>query len=547
MTPSGGKVGGPGIRPPAPEDGQGQGGASGEDGVREDRAVWLLAVACAVIWVIFGQLSPGTYSDDDLSHFFLARESLDDPSLAIGLYARPLFTLLYAVPASLGYGFVELLTALVCALTVVLTHRLARAVGVEARLVAAFCCALQPYFFRLGYACLVEPLAALCLTAALAALFTRRDRTAAFLAGLLPLTRLELLVVTPFLLVPLLRRNPLRVLLAAALPLVAWNVAGWSLSGEPLWLVTSVLRGAMQRSLTGQPLSHYFVALPLVVGGAWLPLFLTGIACGWRDAGAASRNLVRLAFLVFFATLALLAWEIHDFGSNNGLLRHLVTAAPLIAVITAMGVDEWKRQRQGRARTGRAVLAAGGALFGLLIPLLGLHLRYWERPGRPELMVWSGAAGAALTLAFLWSRPRLRRLWPAGIVLIAAISLFLTQRPMGLHREQQAMGHVAAWHARYVADRITAVNHPWFFFLGGYDRKDRERFVPVTQEALRGLPPGSLVIWESHYSHRILGDVMPADLSAQGDRFVQRRKVDVGPNFFLAVYEVVSPEGSAPR
>ena len=54
--------------------------------MRADRNVWIVAASFCVLWVVYGQLSPGTFNDDDVVHFFMARQSLKDPSLWISLW-----------------------------------------------------------------------------------------------------------------------------------------------------------------------------------------------------------------------------------------------------------------------------------------------------------------------------------------------------------------------------------------------------------------------------------------------------------------------------
>ncbi len=532
--------------------------------MREERWALVAALGFLVLWVAYGRLSPGTFNDDDVVHFFMARQSLHDPSLWISLWGRPLFTFLYAVPAAIGYGAVEFVTAVVSALTLWMTWKLAAAAGVRSRLAALFFTAWQPFFFKLGYSALVEPLGALCLVTGLWARLTSRLRLAALMVGLLPLTRFELIFVAGFILIPLLRQRARTAILIAAAPLVLWNSAGWFFEGNPLWLPAELLAGRFTRSLVGQPFSHYFRALPMIVGGAILPFFLLGLLPAIRRTDQRGKNLLRAVFTIHLLVLALLAWEIHDIGGSVGYLRHFVSLAPVIGVLAAAGADRWRAGSPADVdgRTQKLLLLAGLGL-SLLIPMLGVHRAVWEHPvifergavllGYPlwrhasralvASWFWPVTSLAALLVVFLSSKGS--RSWLKGVLAVAAAATLLTETPIGLDGERRAMGDAADWVRVHARGRPVAVNHPWFFFLGGYDRYDRVRFPSLTHHTLTTLRPGAIVIWEDHYSPRLSGDVELEYFAAHPERFVPRSKGFVSETFKYVIFEV-APGGGEP-
>ncbi len=61
----------------------------------------------------------------------------------------------------------------------------------------------------------------------------------------------------------------------------------------------------------------------------------------------------------------------------------------------------------------------------------------------------------------------------------------------------------------YFNERTIYVNHIWFFWANDLDRY-AETYKGVTMANLDSADNGSICIWESHYSHRLAGDVQPA-------------------------------------
>jgi hypothetical protein len=271
------------------------------------------------------------------------------------------------------------------------------------------------------------------------------------------------------------------------------------------------------------------------------------------------RGLVRALVVTVVVTLALLAWDAHDRGGSVGYLRHVVSIGPLIGILAARGVD-----RFGEVPRWGWTLVAASVGFSVLTGWFRWDLTVWEHP------VWRGgepwswtvvAVGAAAAIAL---RGRTRH-WALGVAAVAGVSTLVVERPIPLDPERRAMGEAAAWVKANRPGRVVAVNHPWFYFLGGFDRFDDTRFRTLDHATLSTLPVGALAVWESHFGHRLSGDVALPYFEERSDRFVcvakdlvHRRPDlwprDLGPpsdadllrqpNFMYLIFEVV---GEAPR
>ncbi len=164
--------------------------------------IFAIAFACLVIAVVYANRSPGTYQDDDVDRYYLSRQVWKDPSLLLDRWGMPLPVAAFSAPAKLfGYGGVEGTTALVTAFAAAAIGFAAQAAGFGFPWVAALLFFFQPLVLELSFSGLAEPFAAALVAAALWAWYSRRRGRAVWLAGLLPLARIDAGVLTVLVLI----------------------------------------------------------------------------------------------------------------------------------------------------------------------------------------------------------------------------------------------------------------------------------------------------------------------------------------------------------
>jgi hypothetical protein len=399
--------------------------------------------------------------------------------------------------------------------------------------------------FKMGYSGLVEPLGAFLLVGALVLVLTRHFGWAALAIGLLPLSRFELVILMPFLLWPVFRAIGVRGLILAALPLLAWNGAGWWMESEPLWLFNELTGGHFTRSFDGaRSLAHYAWSLPMVTGGVLFPVVMLGL--GWPPRTDHPVSL-RWMFLSLLALHSFLAWDAHEFGGSVGYLRHLVAAGPLIALLAGVGADRWRQvvESPDPALRSRTFLVAVFAAVGVVaMAAFNVHHLVWEHPVNRSVEPWIWPVGALLTVVVLaWTASGRDARWP--IIGLTALTTLIAEPPIQLDPERAAMRDADQWVRTHMPGRRVALNHPWFFFLGRRDRFDRVQYPNLDHETLRALPAGSLVLWEDHYGPRLSGDVELAYFAEHPERFIPRHKGFVSEHFKFVLFEVTdSAEGS---
>src|SRR5262249_24597855 len=161
---------------------------------REDRSLRLALIWLAVFAMI-GTALVLLYRDADQQdsgyHFLFARWAHRHPQYFIGVWSRPLFTLLYFPFAQFGYAAAKFFTVIICLATAWQTFRLARQIGFDRAEMAIPLLFLQPSFFLLSSTVLTETLFALVFVIALRLHLSGRIKAGMIVASLLILVRPE--------------------------------------------------------------------------------------------------------------------------------------------------------------------------------------------------------------------------------------------------------------------------------------------------------------------------------------------------------------------
>src|SRR5262244_1498942 len=161
---------------------------------REDRSLRLVLIWLAVFAMI-GTALVLLYRDADQQdsgyHFLFARWAHRHPQYFVGVWARPLFTLLYFPFAQFGYAAAKFFTVIICLATAWQTFRLARQIGFDRAEMAIPLLFLQPSFFLLSSTVMTETLFALLFVIALRLHLSGRIKAGMILASLLILIRPE--------------------------------------------------------------------------------------------------------------------------------------------------------------------------------------------------------------------------------------------------------------------------------------------------------------------------------------------------------------------
>jgi len=303
------------------------------------RALIWLAVFAAI-----GAALVALYHDADQQdsgyHYLFARWAHHHPHYFVSVWARPLFTLAYFLPAQLGYGAAKLFTVAISLAAAWQTFQLARQIKFDRAEMAVPLLFLQPSFFLLSSTVLTETLFALVFVIALRLHLSGRIKLGMIAASLLILVRPEGFFIGALWGLLGMRnaecrmrnakppnnldermsggrgsafrsphsafRIPQMSLLASGI--ILWWLAAYLITRDPLWIIhdwPSDWRPDGKANGTG-PLWRYVALLPLIVGPVLIAPFLAGL---WRLLKRRELICGVSAFLILFAAHSLMFWR----------------------------------------------------------------------------------------------------------------------------------------------------------------------------------------------------------------------------------------------
>lgn len=344
--------------------------------------IWLAVFAA--IGIALAALYYDADQQDSGYHFLFARWAYHHPHYFVSVWARPLFTLIYSLPAQLGYGTAKLFTVVVSLTTAWQTFRLARQIKFARAEMAVPLLFLQPSFFLLSSTVLTETLFALVFAVALRLHLSGRIKLGMLVASLLILVRPEGLFIgvlwglwvlfgTEFVVPPSggsgSRTKPFRLKVGLQTPFLAsgmvlWWLAAYLITRDPLWIVHDWPPDWRPdgRANGAGPIWRYVVLLPLIIGPVLVAPFIVGL---WRLLKRREFICGVSAFLILFAAHSLMFWR-GWFGSA-GYARYFVCVAPAIALITLAGWNELAERRARFFNAARNSFSAAALALSFVI------------------------------------------------------------------------------------------------------------------------------------------------------------------------------------
>ncbi|MCH8327671.1 MAG: hypothetical protein IID15_04000 [Candidatus Marinimicrobia bacterium] len=472
---------------------------------------WIYAGLGAVylLLVLWGLLSEGTWDDDCVGRFFRVKNAFNDPSMFIDLWVRPLFALVYAIPLQLGKEAVVFESALITVATCYFIYRSARLMDRPNAFMVIPLLAFQAFYFPVSFSALTEPLAALILAAGLFLHLKRRYLVFALVGGLLPLARLELAPLLLFWAVILLRRQHYGYIALLALPTIGWNFAGALWSGDPIWLLHQVFTGDSNRyghgSFWQYPQRYIFF-----IGPAVFYLFMLGLQ---ERLFKRKFDFALIQFLAGFSIYILFSWKL-NIGHAAGFIRNIYPLSPFAALLALEGFNSQFVTCLTKARFKRqlAYMAITVALTLLFLSRkLVIHHIVTNEPDFINIAVMAPFIILFILSSYLFPKfytsKYMLKLSATLVIGITMSYTLITEPPITLIPERQVMQNVAKWYQDNDLEGLeTYINHTWFFYSEDMDYF-ADNIHRTTVENLEAAPEKSIIIWESHYAHRLSGNV----------------------------------------
>jgi hypothetical protein len=327
----------------------------------------------AVLGVVLVLLYPDSSSADGGTHFLEARWAWmpGHRTLLVDVWGRPLFTVLYSLPAHFGYRAAKLFTVALCVACAWQTWRTAELLRFDRAALVIPLLFLQPSFLMVASETMTEPLFTLVFIVALRFHLEGRVRTGALIASLLPLARPE----GPFLVAlwgvwiilggrdrrAWWRNIPTTFLLATGM--VLWWLGALAITHDPLWIRHNAPWQWTSATASHGSLGHYWALRKQIFGSLlWVPTVVGVVALLARRRAL---EVVSASLLIFALHSTMWAFGLLN---TEGYPRYISCVAPALALVTLAGwnvfADVLSRSfdRLGWSRARRPLTALLSAL-----------------------------------------------------------------------------------------------------------------------------------------------------------------------------------------
>lgn len=475
------------------------------DFLTNDTFFLIAAIVLAFLYFGYSFFSDGFYQQDGPNHYVSMRNFWQDPNSILSSWSKTGFKVLYAIPALFGLNVVKFMTALFSAFSAYFAYRVTKTYNKNVAFIAFVLMATQHMWVNFSFRFYAETCSAFVLL--LGVFFHREEKwiPAALAFSYIGFIRQEAYLIGGLYFLYLLWDKKYIPALATSVFPLTFNIWGFALHGDPLYLINSVIgtaegyKGAWDK----MGFDHYYKFMSEVHGGVVMALVVIFIG-SWILSRQKNKD-----YLIFMAPAAIYLFIQSLFNMQSiiigpytgGTVRYLLVIAPLLSIMAALGAANLEK------------LPNKYLILAFLAPFFLITATYlsFEMPSVTitNIKKWDSTIMIALT--------SIVALLPTSILdkskkyyLYAALGIFSmlqSVRPYKIGVEDKTMQNVAEWVNQNYPERTNTpffVNHPMFYYFSG---KSRLEFTPATNyiindEGMQQAPKGSVIIWESHYGYR---------------------------------------------
>lgn len=298
----------------------------------------IILVIDTAILVLSNGYSGGSYS---VMHYQFARWAFSNPMNLLNSWANPFFTLIAAPFAMLGFKSLQLMNIILGILSGYFAYRVAKELRMKAPLLALVICSFTPVFMMTFYGGTTEIMFA--FVAILGTFLLIKDKffAGALVISLLPLIRLDGLILLPVYAIYFIRWRKSKYLPLLLSASVFYSLIGllfgknlfWLFDGVKIWSDSIFGHGSFSQFIIRSP---GFFGIPNEI------FFVTGLVAGlWlyiRERKEYSQEfvLVVLPFVVYFLAHSFAWWQ--GIGNSQGLSRYMAAIVPFMAVMATRGL-----------------------------------------------------------------------------------------------------------------------------------------------------------------------------------------------------------------
>ncbi len=290
----------------------------------------LISVFCAIKFPVF------FYSGDGIQHYLISKNAFKHPQLFLDHWGKPIFTILSAPFAQVGFFGIQLFNILCTALAAFIIYLIADHSKLKYPILGILLYYLTPFGFLGQFSGLTEPLFALFLITSVYLWLKNKEKLSIILISFLPLIRSEGLIILLVFLVFLLFSRKLKLSPYLLTGILIFSILGLIFKDNFMWIFNENPYDSKATHYQKGDWMHYFGKMPYVLGLPIYALLLLALFSGLDRISIAFKQkysdpflfLVYGAFISFFIAHSLF-WTLGIFNSF-GLPRVFIGVLPLI-------------------------------------------------------------------------------------------------------------------------------------------------------------------------------------------------------------------------
>lgn len=432
--------------------------------MQQKKENFYIQISLAILLVFFmliAILTNGTFDyGDSVMHYLYSRYAFKYPEFFLHHWGKPVFILLSAPLAQLGFAGIKIFNCLIGILTAWFVYLTSRRLEIKLSYVSIIFLFLAPKYFLALYSGLTEPLFGFFLILSIYLFLKEKFILSLVVVSFMPFVRSEGLLIMIVFFIFLIITKRFRFIPFLIAGHVAYAIVGYFYYHDFLWVINKIPYGKSMNYGSGE-LLHFVEHLPYVLGTPLLVFFVLGLIYILLAVFITKiRNnklfleeffLVYGCFMAYFVAHTIFWWK-GTFGSF-GLDRVLVAIVPLAAIICLRGLN-----------------------------LLSHNTLFKKKMIRNTIFI----IGILIVLFFPFTKNN-----------VAVI----TAKALKLSDEQQLMNEIGKWYrnSKFTNAQIY-YSHPYFALGLDIDPFDQNKLIKMYNVKKPGVAKNNLILWDPWFS-----------------------------------------------
>lgn len=467
-----------------------------------EKFFWLVIPLLTALYFLSSKYSVGFYQDDEVGQYINMIKFWSDPFAILGNSPKPGYKIFLVIPSLFGYESVLLVNSFIASLSVYFTYVLLKVYNIRYAFFGALLLSVQPLFFDLSFRSYAEIFTSLLILLVLISYKKEYYFISGLLLGYIFTVRQEILLLMAIFAFIFFRKKEYAAIIALGIFPLIYDLLGYLKTGDILYIISEI-QALNAYSYKSQGVFHYVVVYIFVIGPVTLLLFLQGFFGFFADTKNYREYFKKYGiFYIIFVTVFLVQM-MTMFGdrANPGNWRYLLHISPVAAIFATIGLNNLAiKEFRNTSYIITGILAFITLAFlskttdGFILLDISDYTKFF---------IIMAAFTVILLLKKDSSADYVNKL-SIILILIAVFYLYVSFNPKKLSSENVALKQTSEFinSIDYKGKEIY-YNHSFIpFYQDNYYRESPDKLVWLVSESLKNAKPGSIIIWDSHYSYR---------------------------------------------